>query len=728
MEERIAGRFEKARVKQVVSHKKEPLALAVMYNGDFELWNTIGMNLIKTGSIGEIPVRAAAFVEDCECFAVGGDDGMLRLYCTDSFKLKHKVQAHTDFIRYIAVHPVLPYIATCSDDMQIKIWDYSKEVSLIKTLSGHTHFVMCVDFSSKENKTLISCSLDHNIIVWNIETGAAVKTLKGTGTPLNTVKYIADKHIVSGGDDGKINIWDGSLYTPITSVSGHMGPVTSVCCTSRGFVSAGEDGLVREWSKKSFRPESSVSARVQRVWGVCAAQGGDLLAGGDEGISFVRQTQSSLLYSFISTKSEGRVVISDSTQIKQIKTSNPGAAKIVTTLSYVPDRMCLSENGRYLSVESDGMAYIYTVLGFLLQVSVPGHSLVWTGLEEFVIVHGSSLVRYTDFEVDGKVALSPELDGSEIKSVKKVDAHSMLIKTESTQYLVGLKGNVLMEVPEAEGVYAYNNVYVLLYKDRADIVGKNGSPSSPDSSLSCRISSWCGKDNVVFLHTGSKIEYFVLSEKSSPTKMHAVTLGTLPASGVLLGVVAGGVWCLDGGKVFEHSVQWGLVKYQSMIISGNVPSEIPKEHLKECIHFLMGMGMLEEAYRLADDPDEKFELLVKLGKLSEAMRISNTETKHSRLAELFVRRGHVREALQCAQKGVSVENEVLLAALCNSMEDLKKGAEKACQQGKGLVALAAAYRTENYELCRKVLRGGEFEKLFCKTHGGSAPGREESRE
>ena len=29
-------------------------------------------------------------------------------------------QAHTDYIRYIAVHPTLPYLLSCSDDMSIK--------------------------------------------------------------------------------------------------------------------------------------------------------------------------------------------------------------------------------------------------------------------------------------------------------------------------------------------------------------------------------------------------------------------------------------------------------------------------------------------------------------------------------------------------------------------------------------------------------------------------------
>jgi hypothetical protein len=30
-------------------------------------------------------------------------------------------EAHTDYIRYLEVHPSLPYVLSCSDDMSIKV-------------------------------------------------------------------------------------------------------------------------------------------------------------------------------------------------------------------------------------------------------------------------------------------------------------------------------------------------------------------------------------------------------------------------------------------------------------------------------------------------------------------------------------------------------------------------------------------------------------------------------
>ena len=43
----------------------------------------------------------------------------------------HTFEGHVDYIRSIAVHPTLPYILTCSDDMSVKLWDWEKAWQVI---------------------------------------------------------------------------------------------------------------------------------------------------------------------------------------------------------------------------------------------------------------------------------------------------------------------------------------------------------------------------------------------------------------------------------------------------------------------------------------------------------------------------------------------------------------------------------------------------------------------
>eukprot|EP00968_Pinguiococcus_pyrenoidosus_P013803 scaffold1247_cov251-Pinguiococcus_pyrenoidosus.AAC.39 len=41
-------------------------------------------------------------------------------------KIKAWERAHDDYIRFIEVHPTLPYVLTSSDDLTIKLWDWER--------------------------------------------------------------------------------------------------------------------------------------------------------------------------------------------------------------------------------------------------------------------------------------------------------------------------------------------------------------------------------------------------------------------------------------------------------------------------------------------------------------------------------------------------------------------------------------------------------------------------
>ena len=55
---------------------------------------------------------------------VGCDEGVLHIYNYSTSERVREVQAHTDYIRNLIVHPTLPYVLSCSDDGFIKMWDF----------------------------------------------------------------------------------------------------------------------------------------------------------------------------------------------------------------------------------------------------------------------------------------------------------------------------------------------------------------------------------------------------------------------------------------------------------------------------------------------------------------------------------------------------------------------------------------------------------------------------
>jgi coatomer subunit beta' len=90
---------------------------------------------------------------------------MIRVYNYNTGELVHKWEAHTDYIRSLAVHPSLPYLLSTSDDTSIKLWDWDQGWANIRIYEGHTHYVMMVAFNPKDPNTFATASLDRKIKV-----------------------------------------------------------------------------------------------------------------------------------------------------------------------------------------------------------------------------------------------------------------------------------------------------------------------------------------------------------------------------------------------------------------------------------------------------------------------------------------------------------------------------------------------------------------------------------
>jgi coatomer subunit beta' len=71
-------------------------------------------------------VRTAKFVARKQWVITGSDDMYIRVFNYNTMEKFKSFEAHSDYIRCIAVHPTHPYILTSSDDRLIKLWDWDK--------------------------------------------------------------------------------------------------------------------------------------------------------------------------------------------------------------------------------------------------------------------------------------------------------------------------------------------------------------------------------------------------------------------------------------------------------------------------------------------------------------------------------------------------------------------------------------------------------------------------
>jgi WD40 repeat protein len=85
------------------------------------------------------------------------------LWDADSYQLINNIK--TNFrVNAVSFHSSGNYLAACGNDTSVFIYSVS-DLSIIKTLNGHTSSILDVKFS-KSNNTIISGGADDKVFVW----------------------------------------------------------------------------------------------------------------------------------------------------------------------------------------------------------------------------------------------------------------------------------------------------------------------------------------------------------------------------------------------------------------------------------------------------------------------------------------------------------------------------------------------------------------------------------
>ena len=87
-----------------------------------------------------------------------------------------------------------------------RLWDVETG-ACVKTLERHSDMVTSVCFSP-DGKQLASGSWDSTVRLWDAETGACVRTLEGHGDAVDSVCFSPDgRTLASGSEDMTARVW-----------------------------------------------------------------------------------------------------------------------------------------------------------------------------------------------------------------------------------------------------------------------------------------------------------------------------------------------------------------------------------------------------------------------------------------------------------------------------------------------------------------------------------------
>jgi cytochrome c len=129
-----------------------------------------------------------------------------------------------------------------------------------------------------DGKSAISGSFDSSAIRWDLERHTAQQVLRFHESAVNAVAFAPDGRIVTGGEDGRVALWQPGATAPAIVLEGHTAPIVALAVSPDGatLASASWDRSVRLWPLKDGAPRL-LEGHQQNVNGVAFTPDGKAL-------------------------------------------------------------------------------------------------------------------------------------------------------------------------------------------------------------------------------------------------------------------------------------------------------------------------------------------------------------------------------------------------------------------------------------------------------------------
>jgi cytochrome c len=199
-------------------------------------------------------------------------------------------------------------------------------------LRGHGGPVRALAISP-DGKTALSGSFDSSAIRWSLERNTAEQVLRFHGSAVNAVALLPDGRMATGGEDGKIALWQPGAADPVKLFEGHTAPIVALAVSPDGkqIASASWDRTVRIWPVDGGAP-LVLEGHAQNV----------------NGVAFMP---------------DGKAVVSVSHDPQIRIWPLDGSAATIVTLAVPLNSVAVAPDGEIAAGGADGKVYFYSANG-----------------------------------------------------------------------------------------------------------------------------------------------------------------------------------------------------------------------------------------------------------------------------------------------------------------------------------------------------------------------------
>ncbi|XP_012140709.1 periodic tryptophan protein 2 homolog isoform X2 [Megachile rotundata] len=161
------------------------------------------------------------------------------------------------------------------------------EVNMIHSLSISQQYISSISVNSTGDWIALGCSTAGQLLVWEWQSETYAMKQQGHSNNMNSIAYSPDgQYIVTGGDDGKVKLWNTMNGFCSITFHEHTSTVTSVLFShNRKFiVSASLDGTVRAYDLARYRNFKTLTSPRPVQFSCVALDSSDefLAAGGQD--------------------------------------------------------------------------------------------------------------------------------------------------------------------------------------------------------------------------------------------------------------------------------------------------------------------------------------------------------------------------------------------------------------------------------------------------------------
>jgi WD40 repeat protein len=135
-----------------------------------------------------------------------GAYGIAAIYAVDTGELITEFVGHRDILYSAVWSPEESLVATAGYDREIILWN-ARTGDPLRTLHGHNGAIFDLAFSP-DGKVIVSGCADETVKVWNVQSGQRLDTLSQNEGEVLAVEVTSDgKYIVAASADNRLRVW-----------------------------------------------------------------------------------------------------------------------------------------------------------------------------------------------------------------------------------------------------------------------------------------------------------------------------------------------------------------------------------------------------------------------------------------------------------------------------------------------------------------------------------------